>query len=312
MLISIAILAGVVVWALHQDAPSFPTSGGRLGALGAAIVLYFVACAVRGERWLVLLRENGADPPRADAYGLVVVGYMGNNILPARAGDVLRVVLLAPRAKTDRRTVIGTLVAERLCDVLVLGVLFVFLTYGVLSGATVDLSGRLRIVLGVLAVLAVAGVVAVVVLHRRGHLERVWAFVQPMIAATRNLKGRHGAEVLVLSVVVWALEGAVWWTTAYAADLGVDAIEALYLLALSSMLVLIPAGPGYAGTMEAAIILGTRALERSSSAALTYLLLLRFVLMVPVTLAGFVIAAARYHSGFGRLRALWRSDRASA
>lgn len=274
---------------------------------GAAVLLYFVACAVRGERWHVLLLENGAQPQRADSYGLIAVGYLGNNVLPARAGDALRVVLLAPRADTDRRTVIGTLVAERLCDVLVLGVLFVLLAYGVLSGAgALDVGDRLALVLLLAGAAAIVAALAVVVLHRRGRLERVWAFVKPMIAATANLRGRHGAEVLVLTVLVWACEGAVWWLTAEAAGLGVSVVEALYLLALSSMMVLIPAGPGYAGTMDAAIILGAKALDRASSAALTYLILLRFVLMVPIGLAGLVIGAARY-GGFGRLVATLRT-----
>ena len=94
--------------------------------------------------------------------------------------------------------------------------------------------------------------------------------------------------------------------TAEAADLGVDVVEALYLLALSSMFVLIPAGPGYAGTMDASIIIGAKALEKSSSAALTYLILLRFVLMIPIGLAGLVVGAARY-GGYGRLMATLRS-----
>ena len=112
--------------------------------------------------------------------------------------------------------------------------------------------------------------------------------------------------MLVLTVLVWACEGGVWYLTAEAAGLGVDVVEALYLLALSSMMVLIPAGPGYAGTMDAAIILGAKALDKSSSAALTYLILLRFVLMVPIGLAGLVVGAARY-GGFGRFVATLRT-----
>ena len=128
--VSVATLAALLWWASKQEAPDLPTSGSHLAALAGAVGLYFVACALRGERWQVLLVENDARPRRIDSYALVAVGYLGNNVLPARAGDALRVVLLAPRAGTDARTVIGTLVAERLCDVLVLGLLFVGLAYG--------------------------------------------------------------------------------------------------------------------------------------------------------------------------------------
>ena len=305
--VSVAILAAGLVWALNQDAPELPTSGDDLAALGAAVLLYFVACAIRGERWHVLLLENDAKPHRADSYGLIAVGYLGNNVLPARAGDAMRVLLMAPRADSDRRTVLGTLVAERLCDVLVLGALFALLAYGVLSGAgALDVGDRLFLVVLLLAAAALLVAIAAVVLHTRGHLMRVWEFLKPLIAATTNLKGRHGAEVLVLTVLVWACEGAVWYLTAQAAGLGVDLVESLYLLALSSMMVLIPAGPGYAGTMDAAIILGSKALDKSSSAALAYLILLRFVLMIPIGIAGLIIGAARY-GGFGRVAATLRA-----
>jgi hypothetical protein len=87
--VSIAALAAIVVWALYQEPPSLPQAPRQLAA---AVALYLAACAVRAERWYELLRYNGAHPRRADAYGLLVA-YAGNNVLPARAGDALRVLL---------------------------------------------------------------------------------------------------------------------------------------------------------------------------------------------------------------------------
>jgi uncharacterized protein (TIRG00374 family) len=292
--ISLLAVAGVVWWASRQDPPDLPSSGGELAALLGAVVLYALATVVRAERWQRLLEDEGARPARADTYALVCAGYAGNNLLPARAGDALRVVLVAPRARTDARTAIGTLVAERLCDVIVLGALFAFLAYGLFSGAGVDLAGRFELVAIVAAAAIVLGSLAAALLHYHGHLRPLLRFLAPMAAATRNLRGRHGAEVLVLTLVVWALEGLVWWLTAEAAGLGISFVEGLYLLALSSMFVMIPAGPGYAGTMDAAVIVGARALKVGGSAAVTYLLLLRFVLMVPIGIAGLVVGAARY------------------
>jgi glycosyltransferase 2 family protein len=101
--ISVVAVAGVVWWALHQEPPQFPDSAGEWGALGGAIALYALATLVRGERWLSLLRAEGGRPSRADAQGLNAVGYAANNVLPARAGDAVRVFLMAPRATTCRR-----------------------------------------------------------------------------------------------------------------------------------------------------------------------------------------------------------------
>jgi uncharacterized membrane protein YbhN (UPF0104 family) len=301
--VSVLSLAGVVWWALGQEAPTLPSTGERWAALAGAIALYAVATCVRGERWQALLCHNGARPHRADTYSLVAVGYMGNNVLPARAGDAFRVVFLAPRAQTGARTVIGTLLAERLLDVAVLGTAFLVLTFGIVDHAALPSGGRLHFAAGALVVLALLVAAVVVVAHRKGHLARLWAFVAPMIAASARLRGRHGIAMLAMTLVIWALEAGVWWSVGEAAGLHLGAVEACYLLALASMFAMVPSGPGYAGTMDAAVIFGARVLDRTPAAALSYLLLVRFVLFVPITLAGLLVLVTRY-GGLARLRAL--------
>ncbi len=302
-IVSVLSLAGVVWWALGQEPPTLPDTPARWAALAGAIALYGVATCVRGERWQALLRHNGAHPKRADSYALTAVGYMGNNVLPARAGDAFRVVFMAPRADTGARTVIGTLVAERLLDIAVLGTAFLVLTFGVVDHAGLPSGNGLRFVAGAVIVAGIVAAAAIIVAHRRGHLARLWAFVAPMIAATARLRGRHGAEMLGTTVVIWALEASVWWATGEASGLDLGAVEACYLLALASMFAMIPSGPGYAGTMDAAVIFGARVLDRTASAALSYLLLLRFVLFVPITLVGLVLLVVRY-GGWAKLRSL--------
>ena len=99
-----------------------------------AVALYGIATVVRGERWQRLLRDEGATPSRRDAQELNAVGYMGNNLLPARAGDAVRVFLMTPRAGgVTMRSVVGTLLAERLLDVGLLVVIFIVVGYGLLG-----------------------------------------------------------------------------------------------------------------------------------------------------------------------------------
>ena len=80
---------------------------------------------------------------------------MGNNVLPARAGDAIRAVLMAPLAGTSIRTVVGTLLAERLLDIAVLVAIFVIVGYGLLGEVGAD---SVEIILLVVAGLAIAGV----------------------------------------------------------------------------------------------------------------------------------------------------------
>jgi uncharacterized protein (TIRG00374 family) len=303
--ISLAALAGVVFWALHQDPPSLPDSPSQLAALGGAILVYLGGCVARGERWQELLQHNGARPSRADTYSLVAVGYLGNNVLPARAGDALRVYFLTPRARTDARTVIGTIVAERLLDVVLLVGLFVILAYGVLGGVDVPSAGRFLfaalIVACVLALLAAAAFV----LHRRGHLRHVLRFLAPMGAATLRMRGRHGAALLAWSALIWGMEWGAWWLTAQAAGLDLGLLDIGYLMGLATIFVLVPSGPGYVGTFDAALVFGLHALGHTES-ALSYLLLLRFVVAVPITLLGLAALASRF-GGIARMRAAVRA-----
>jgi uncharacterized membrane protein YbhN (UPF0104 family) len=96
------------------------------------------------------------------------------------------------------------------------------------------------------------------------------------------------------TLVIWLFEAATWYLTAIAAGLDIEPVEALYLVALASVFVLVPSGPGYVGTLDAAVLFGVKAIGGTGSEAVSFLLLLRFVLLVPITVAGLVVLVARY------------------
>jgi uncharacterized membrane protein YbhN (UPF0104 family) len=293
--ISVLAVAGVVWWALRQEPPRFPHTAGEWGALVGAIALYALATLVRGERWHSLLRAEGARPSRADSHRLNVVGYAANNVLPARAGDAVRVFLMAPRAHTSKKAVLGTLLAERLLDIAVILTLFVVVGYGLLG--EVGAGDAEWVVLATAVVIAVA--VAAVVLVRRN--ERLHALTAPILSSTLQLRGRHGLRLLAATVIVWSLEAGVWMSVGAASGFRMNPIEGCYIVALASVFALIPSGPGYAGTQDAAAVTGIRALGGTGSQAVTYLILVRFVIAVPITAVGLALMAVHY-GGLRRLR----------
>jgi uncharacterized membrane protein YbhN (UPF0104 family) len=296
--VSILALAGVVWWASKQQAPDLPSTPKEIAALIGAIALYALATVVRSERWQRLLVDEGATPHRADTYSLTVVGYMGNNVLPARAGDAIRVVLMAPRAQTSNRTVVGTLVAERILDVVVLLVLFVVVGYGLLGevgGSSVEL----------IVVVAIVGIAfAAVVWHFIRRNERLHGMLAPIASATLGLrKAHHGLRLLGMTLVIWAIEALVWMAVGAAVGFGMDPIEGLYLVALASVFSMIPSGPGYAGTQDAAVAIGIKAIGGTGGVKVGYLLMLRFVIVVPITVLGLILMITRY-GGLKKLRSL--------
>ena len=293
---SLLSVAGVVWWATKQQAPQLPSTGPELAALVGAIALYGLATVVRAERWQRLLEDEQATPERVDTYALTCIGYMGNNILPARGGDVVRTLLMAPRAHTSIRTVIGTLLAERILDVAVLVVLFVVVGYGLLGEVG---GGKVEIILLVAAGLAIAAGLAYLAVRRN---EKTMAFIAPMLSSTLGLRrAHHGLLLLGMTLVIWGIEAGVWMSAGAAIGFGMDPIEGLYIVALASVFSMIPSGPAYAGTQDAAAILGIKALGGTGAQAVAYIVMLRFIIVVPITLVGLVLLAARY-GGLGKLK----------
>ena len=89
-------------------------------------------------------------------------------------------------------------------------------------------------------------------------------------------------------------------------------LDGLYIMALANLVALVPAAPGYVGTFDAAVVLGVRLVGGGAqAAALGYVVLVRFVLFVPITIVGLAALVARY-GGLGALRTTLRRHPAPA
>lgn len=306
-------IAGVVWWATKQQAPTVPGSVGGIGALVGALVLYTVATLLRAERWERILRRSGVKAKRADVYALVPVGYMGNNVLPARGGELLRTFLLGSRVASTKRTILGTILAERVLDAVALGVILVVLAYGLLRKLPKPNETVVLLAVALLVLLAIAAAIAF--LRYRERLVFLLRALAPLAQPSRQLLSRFGIVMVLASILIWCVEASVYIAVGHAADISLNLQDGLAVVAFTNLASLIPAAPGYIGTYDAAVIFAVGAVSSASKAAiLSYLLLLRFVLFIPITIVGFVVLVARY-GGLARVRAARdeaRAERASA
>jgi uncharacterized membrane protein YbhN (UPF0104 family) len=308
-ILSLVALAAVVWWASKQEAPELPSSGGAIAWLIGAAGLYALVTLLRGERWHRILHLTGVGTRRSDSYGLTTVGYMGNNVLPARAGEMLRVVLLSKREDAGKRSLLGTVVAERMLDAIALAVIFLVVVFGILHENLPSDKPLLVVAIGGGA--AVAGLAAIQIVRRRGALARLRDFARPLAGAPRALLGRQGVALLGVSFLIWSVEASVYLSVAQATELGMTGMEALYIVAFTNLVAMLPAGPGYIGTFDAAVVVGAKAIGATGSQAVSYLLLLRFILFVPITVVGLIVLVTRY-GGWARLRAATRLETSSA
>lgn len=294
-------IAGVILWASNQSAPTLPDSAAAGLELLAALAVYVLATLARSERWHAILHAEGIPATRADTHSLVTIGYMGNNALPARSGELLRVFLLGSRTKASRRTILGTVLVERVLDAITLGVLLVVVAWGLASHITLPHSPALLIAVGATLVL---GLVVTVTVARREHLrDRVRDTLVPVLSPLRHIGTSRGAALLLLSVAVWGLEAAVYQLVGESLNLHLGLHGALSVVVFTNLCSLVPAAPGYIGTYDAAVAFSVNAIRHvSGGVVFSYIILLRFVLFVPITVVGLVLLFARY-GGLRRLRA---------
>ncbi|HEY4278709.1 MAG TPA: lysylphosphatidylglycerol synthase transmembrane domain-containing protein [Conexibacter sp.] len=295
-------IACVIWWATKQRAPTFPTDAAGISALVGGVLLYGVATLMRAERWDRILHRADVHAKRADVYALTPIGYAGNNVLPARGGELLRTFLLGSRVPSaTKRTILGTILAERVLDAVALGIILVVLASSLLGELPAPSTALVIAGAAVLLLLVVAAAVALIKYRER--LLFVLESLKPMAQPTKQLMSQHGLALLVLSLAIWCVEASVYIAVGHSVGIHLGLQDGLAVVAFTNAAALIPAAPGYIGTYDAAVIFAVNAVTNASrSTVLSYLILLRFVLFIPITVVGAGIMLVRY-GGLSRIRA---------
>ena len=219
-----------------------------------------LAYGLRGGRWLVWERTLGY----ADAAGLVLIGFMGNNLLPARQGELLRARCTAHRTHLGGTAALASVAAERILDALAIAVC------GVAAAATLPVSQAVRagllaasfaVALPAAALLAslfgqarVRRLLAAVHLRFPGHLTRyARARAEHFLDGLAVLQGaRRLAVAALLTAALWAAEAGAFAAFARAARLPLAPNEVLAFMAVVNLASLFPLVPGGIGVGEGA------------------------------------------------------------
>lgn len=227
---------------------------------------------LRAMRWQVLLAPLRPRIGLRARFAATTIGFMVNNLLPARAGEVARAWSLARMEKMRTSACLASLAVERLFDgMTVVGLLVVSLS---LPGFRADseVAGEYvgGAVAGFLAVLAIVVLAAALVLARPGVVRaaaRPLASRLPGAAGDRVLSILDGlieglsalrSPVLMVRVAVWSLVFWLWHSASFWLGFrafGIDAgyADALFLNGITALAVALPSAPGFFGPFEAAV-----------------------------------------------------------
>lgn len=273
--------------------------------LAPGILVYFIAVWVRAWRWHYLLGPIKKIPTKT-IFPITTIGYMGNNIYPARAGEVLRAVVLKRREGVSVSASLATIIVERIFDGVVM-LAFVFLNLPELA----KLTGRSGFVGNIqqAAVIGTGIFIGALILFllaamfpQTAYKAGLW-FVErltperfhPRIVRTMNkfMDGlaslRSPFNVLMVfltSVVIWLLETGKYWIVMHAFDFSVSFFALMLMNGIVNLATTIPSAPGYIGTFDAPGIAVLTAYGVDQATAAGYTLVLHVALWVPITLLG--------------------------
>jgi uncharacterized protein (TIRG00374 family) len=273
--------------------------GAKYGWLVPSVVVYFGAVWARTWRWHYMLRALKPVPLRR-LFPTVTISYMGNNVFPARAGEVLRAYVLKRDEDVSMSASLATILVERIFDGLVM-LLFVFLTLPTVPDLDPDL--RRMVVLASLvffgALAAFLALASTPDTAQRLYGALIGRFVplryrdKTLSLADRFMEGlvglRRGRDLVMIfltSTVVWLLETVKYWFVLHAFPFEASFFTLMLMNGLANLALTIPAAPGGVGPFDWAGIETLAAFGVDRTLASAYTLVLHVALWFPITVLG--------------------------
>lgn len=270
-----------------------------------AIAVTFLSYFLRAVRWRYLLIHEKAVP-LGSLYPATVIGYMANNVLPARLGEFVRAYVLAQHEGLQTAAVFASLVIDRLFDGFSVLLILVFTLFSLrlpteMSDATAALraGGMVTFLLycGVMVFLfylksrpvQTISLLGMVLKPFPGKLqEKIIPLLGSFIGGIRlSTRGRHLMAMVLASLLIWVccVISVDMVLRGFAVHLPITA--SMFILVLLVFAVMVPASPGFIGTYHYACFKGLATFGIAESTSLSIALIMHGVSFFPVIVAGF-------------------------
>jgi len=264
------------------------------------IIVYFFAVWARVWRWHYLLRRIKPIPTKR-MWPAVVIGYMGNNVYPFRAGEVIRAYVLKRNEQVPVSASIATVLVERIFDGLVM-LIFVLVALPTvpnlplwLKQTVIYASLLFSIALLVLVIWAIKPALAQTVYSFFIHRLVPQKFQDPLLSMADNFTHGLGSlrsftdvvMVFMTSIVIWLLETVKYWFVMHAFNFTVSFFALMLMNGVVNLATTLPSAPGYIGTFDGPGIEVLKVFGVDPIIATGYTLVLHAALWLPITLLGF-------------------------
>jgi uncharacterized protein (TIRG00374 family) len=269
-----------------------------LGWIVLVAVFVVVDLLMRALRWQRLVAPIG-HVGYLPMLGYLLIGYLANNVLPARLGELVRSHYLGDREGLSRTTTLGTVVVERVVDFVVVvaiaaAAILVLSVRGIVANA---------VLVGVaLAALLAAAIAIGIAAHRLPGAERIaviarrWPRLMDLAGKLRGglaVAGRPRTlgEALILSLLAWGATVLAFAAAGQAVGIELTIGQASLLAAGVALVTAIPAGPANLGTFELAAVEIAKAVGVPPHEAFAIALLVHATILVLTSVGGLVALA---------------------
>jgi uncharacterized protein (TIRG00374 family) len=270
-----------------------------------AVVCCFVSYYFRAVRWDYLLLPLKKCPMRT-VFSATIVGLMVNSLLPARIGEFARAYLLAEKENLGKGLVLGTLVLDRLADVLCLLALLL-ITLFLVDLPDASKNDREALIVGGQITFAVCLAVVLFLISLRAGIVRVPTgksiIVRKLPRRTKEkiirvlesffhgmslpVKPADGTVIAGSSIVAWVFSVIPVALILRSFGILLPVTASMLILVMLAFAVMVPAAPGYIGIYHYACFSALRAYQVPEGKALSIALIAHAVSFGPVILAGF-------------------------
>jgi glycosyltransferase 2 family protein len=282
----------------------------------AAFVVYYLSFPIRAVRWRLLLENSGEPPERLprtrDLAEIIYLSWFVNSVVPAKLGDVYRGYLLRRESGVSWSHGMGTIVAERVLDLILLVTLMVgagVLTYGDVLGdalrrnpvACIEsgihpeaLSCTLLQLFTIGIFVAFGLLVGLAVFARFGvHLER-WlpgrlGHVYQRFSAALVLSFGRFPRLISISALAWLCEGMAFWLVSRSLGLALPVPMVIFLSLLQAFATAIPLTAGGVGVVEIVLTGALKLRGYPASQAAAMVLLYRTISFLSLVVGGAIV-----------------------
>lgn len=268
----------------------------------AAFFVMLLVYVTRTLRWKAII-ESTARISHWDTFSALMIGFFANNVLPARAGELLRAVILKRQIGVTKSYALGTIIVERMMDLVALVGLLLVAVYRLPSTRLPAATSEVRaIAFGILAVVILGMVVLLwarerVVRELTRLLSRLMSDRRAGILAGKVEQLSVGLEVLrnpgrmiyvaVLSVLSWLGMVVIFALVFAAFRLDLPPAAAGFSVSLVNLGMAVPSSPGFVGTYEFFMVASLGAFSVGSATALAFGLVTRLLWYVFEVVVGF-------------------------